>query len=97
MKIRSALGFVLVIGIVNLFADLTYEGARGIVGPFLGSLGASAAVVGFVGGFGELVGYALRSVLRFYWLRDQYACGSGTGVGRAVATRSRVGICRTRW
>src|SRR5438477_2991349 len=35
-------------------------------------------------------------VLRFYWLRDQYACGSGTGVGRAVAARSRIGICRTR-
>ena len=75
MKIRSALGFVLVIGIVNLFADLTYEGARGIVGPFLGSLGASAAVVGFVGGFGELIGYALRSgsgyfadKTRKYWL-----------------------------
>lgn len=75
MKIKSALGFVLVIGVVNLFADLTYEGARGIVGPFLGSLGASAAVVGFVGGFGELIGYALRSVsgyfadkTRKYWL-----------------------------
>lgn len=66
MKIRSALGFVLVIGIVNLFADLTYEGARGIVGPFLGSLGASAAVVGFVGGFGELIGYALRSVSGYF-------------------------------
>jgi hypothetical protein len=52
MRIKSALGFVLIIGIVNLFADLTYEGARGIVGPFLGSLEASAAVVGFVGGFG---------------------------------------------
>src|SRR6266704_2732278 len=75
MKNRSALGFVLTIGIVNLFADLTYEGARGIVGPFLGSLGASAAVVGFVGGFGELIGYALRSVSGYfadktqkYWL-----------------------------
>lgn len=41
---------------------MTYEGARGITGPFLGSLGASAAVVGVVAGLGELVGYALRSV-----------------------------------
>jgi len=62
MKTRSAFSFVLIIGIVNFFADLTYEGARGIVGPFLGSLGASAAIVGFVAGFGELIGYALRSV-----------------------------------
>jgi len=66
MRIKSALGFVLIIGIVNLFADLTYEGARGIVGPFLGSLGASAAIVGFVGGFGELIGYALRSVSGYF-------------------------------
>lgn len=28
MKNRSALQFVLIIGIVNFFADLTYEGAR---------------------------------------------------------------------
>ena len=57
-----ALRFVLIVGIVNLFADFTYEGARSITGPFLSMLGASAAVVGAVAGFGELAGYALRSV-----------------------------------
>ncbi len=57
-----AFRFVLTIGIVNLFADLTYEGARSIIGPFMGSLGASATVIGFVVGFGELLGYGLRSV-----------------------------------
>jgi MFS family permease len=62
MRNRSALHFVLTIGIVNFFADFTYEGARGIVGPFLASLGASAAIVGFVAGLGELLGYGLRSV-----------------------------------
>src|SRR5436309_3838015 len=66
MRNRSAFSFVLIIGIVNLFADLTYEGARGIIGPFLGSLGASAAIVGFVAGFGELVGYGLRSVSGYF-------------------------------
>src|SRR5882724_7563674 len=66
MPNRSALRFVVIIGIVNLFADLTYEGARGIVGPFLGSLGASAAIVGFVAGFGELMGYGLRSVSGYF-------------------------------
>jgi predicted MFS family arabinose efflux permease len=50
------------VGFVNFFADMTYEGGRAIVGPFLGYLGASAAIVGFVAGFGELVGYGLRSV-----------------------------------
>src|SRR5436309_7873549 len=66
MKNRSALHFVLIIGIANFFADFTYEGARGIVGPFLGSLGASAAIVGFVAGFGELMGYGLRSVSGYF-------------------------------
>ncbi len=66
MKSRSALHFVLIIGIANFFADFTYEGARGIVGPFLGSLGASAAIVGFVAGFGELMGYGLRSVSGYF-------------------------------
>jgi predicted MFS family arabinose efflux permease len=62
MKNRSALHFVIIIGIANFFADFTYEGARGIIGPFLGSLGASAAIVGFVAGLGELIGYGLRSI-----------------------------------
>src|SRR5882762_3250776 len=72
---KLAFRFVLIIGIVNFFADMTYEGARAIVGPFLGTLGASAAIVGFVAGFGELVGYGLRSVSGYfadkthkYWL-----------------------------
>src|SRR5712691_1753590 len=72
---KLAFRFVLTIGIVNLFADLTYEGARSITGPFLGSLGASATVIGIVVGFGELLGYGLRSITGFladkthkYWL-----------------------------
>jgi predicted MFS family arabinose efflux permease len=63
---KLALRFVLVIGIVQLFADMTYEGARGIIGPFLGSLGAGATVVGFTAGFGELMGYAFRSVTGYF-------------------------------
>jgi len=59
-------GFVLIIGIVNLFADFTYEGGRSINGAFLSSLGASAVAVGFIAGFGELLGYALRSIAGFF-------------------------------
>src|SRR5438094_220123 len=58
--------FVLIIGIVNLFADMAYEGGRSITGPFLGSLGASATIVGFVAGLGELLGYSLRSVSGYF-------------------------------
>jgi hypothetical protein len=36
-----AMRFVVFVGIVSLFADMTYEGARSITGPFLGVLGAS--------------------------------------------------------
>jgi MFS family permease len=63
---KLAFRFVLMIGVVQLFADMTYEGARGITGPFLGSLGASATVVGFTAGFGELMGYAFRSVTGYF-------------------------------
>ena len=72
---KLAFKFVLTIGIVNLFADMTYEGARSITGPFLESLGASALAVGVVAGGGELLGYVLRSIAGYvadkthkYWL-----------------------------
>jgi predicted MFS family arabinose efflux permease len=63
---KLAFRFVLIIGIVNFFADMTYEGARSIVGPYLGMLGASAAVVGFVAGLGELMGFGLRSIFGYF-------------------------------
>lgn len=56
----AALTFVVLIGAVSRFADMTYEGARSITGPFLAILGASGAAVGIVAGFGELIGYGLR-------------------------------------
>jgi MFS family permease len=58
----SAFSFVLVMGLVNLFADTTYEGGASINGQFLGSLGASAAAVSIIAGVGEFLGYTLRSV-----------------------------------
>lgn len=57
---RYALRFILLLGVVSLFADMTYEGARSITGPYLALLGASATAVGFIAGFGELIGYAVR-------------------------------------
>lgn len=72
---KAALRFVVLLGLVSLFADMTYEGARSIAGPFLAALGARGAVVGLVAGFGEFAGYALRLVAglvtdrtRRYWL-----------------------------
>ncbi|SAK89401.1 MFS transporter [Caballeronia arationis] len=57
---RVAMRFVLLIGVLSFFADLTHEGSRSILGPFLASMQASAFVVGVVTGFGELAGYGLR-------------------------------------
>jgi MFS family permease len=57
---RTAMRFVVFLGVISLFGDMTYEGARSITGPYLAVLGASGAVVGIVAGFGELIGYALR-------------------------------------
>lgn len=59
---RIALRFVLLIGVLSFFADFTYEGSRSILGPYLGSLGATATIVGVVTGLGELLGYGLRLV-----------------------------------
>ena len=57
---RSALRFIVALGTISLLADVTYEGARSINGPFLGLLGAGAAAVGIISGAGELAGYLLR-------------------------------------
>lgn len=59
---KSAYSFIILLGIVSLFSDLTYEGARSIIGPYLGLLGASAATIGFVSGLGEFIGYAFRLI-----------------------------------
>lgn len=57
-----------------MFADITYESARSISGPFLASLGAGAFLISFVGGLGEFIGYGLRifagyisDKLKNYW------------------------------
>ncbi len=58
----TAIKFIVLLGVVSLFADMTYEGARSINGPYLALLGASATTVGFVAGLGELIGHSLRLV-----------------------------------
>ncbi|WP_315863119.1 MFS transporter [Thermosynechococcus sp.] len=59
-KRESALSFVVLLGVVSLCADATYEGARSLTGVYLGVLGASGTVVGLVAGLGEFIGYGLR-------------------------------------
>lgn len=73
--VRTGFKLVILLGLVSLFADMTYESARSITGPYLALLGATATVVGFVSGLGELLGYGLRYFSgrwvdqnRRYWL-----------------------------
>src|SRR5438874_6431753 len=75
LSTSSAFRFVLTMGIVNLFSDMTYEGASSINGQFLGTLGATAAAIGVISGVGEFLGYSLRFVAGYisdrtgkYWL-----------------------------
>jgi MFS family permease len=60
----AKIGFQLIIllGIVSMFGDIAYEGGRSISGPYLATLGASAAMVGLITGAGEFLGYGLRLV-----------------------------------
>lgn len=71
----KAIRVIIFFGFVSLFADMTYEGARAIHGPFLAMLGASATAVGLISGTGELLGFGLRLASglladksRQYWL-----------------------------
>ena len=52
--------FIVCLGVVSLFADMTYEGAHSIIGPFLKDLGATATEVGIIAGLGEMVAASLR-------------------------------------
>lgn len=61
-RLGPAMAFILLLGVVSLFSDMTHEAAAGIRGDYLALLGASAATIGFVSGLGELVGYSLRIV-----------------------------------
>jgi len=57
---QAAIRFIVCLGIVSLFADMTYEGAHSIIGPFLQGMGSSATAVGLIAGLGEMVAASLR-------------------------------------
>src|SRR5580693_6843892 len=57
---NAALRFIVCLGVVSLFADMTYEGAYSVIGPYFKELGASAAALGLVAGLGEMIAASLR-------------------------------------
>ena len=73
-RMSQAMIFIILFGVVSLFSDMTHEGASSIRGAYLSLLGASAGMIGFVSGLGELVGYSMRYVFgkltdksKMYW------------------------------
>ncbi|MEM3506771.1 MAG: MFS transporter, partial [Candidatus Bathyarchaeia archaeon] len=62
LKSSSVCVTILLIGCVSMMGDIVYEGSRGVIPDYLRMLGASAFMVGFISGFGDLIGYALRLV-----------------------------------
>ena len=72
---KTAIKVIVLFGLVSLFGDMVYEGARSVNGPYLKTLGANAAIVGLVAGIAEFLGYAIRLVSGYfadktkaYWL-----------------------------
>jgi len=72
---KRAFQLIITLGIISLLGDIIYEGARGVSGQYLQTLGVSAATVGFIIGFGEFLGYLFRLASGFfadktksYWL-----------------------------
>jgi MFS family permease len=59
-KRKAAFRFIVALGFVSLFADMTYEGAHSVIGPLLKDLGASATQVGIIAGLGEMIAASLR-------------------------------------
>jgi len=59
---RRALGLIILFGLVSLFGDIVYEGARSINGPYLKLLAVNATTLGLITGLGEFLGYALRLI-----------------------------------
>lgn len=59
---KLAIQIIVVFGIVSLFGDAIYEGARSVNGPYLKVLGSNAAMVGMIAGAAELFGYLVRLV-----------------------------------
>ena len=60
--------FVVGFGVVSALADIVYEGARSVYGPFLASLGATALIVSVITGGGDAL--ALIARLLFGRLAD---------------------------
>ena len=87
---------ILLLGTASLLGSLVSNGARSVTGPYILLLGGSAAAVGLVAGFGEFIGYALRTATGTYVDRNRRywkAAMAGYGLLAAIPLLAVVG----RW
>jgi MFS family permease len=61
MKLNKIIVIFLALSFNSLFADITYEGARSVIGSYIEILGATAIIAGLIG-IGELLGYLTRYI-----------------------------------
>ncbi len=82
-KWTPALRFVLMVGAMSFFADLTYEGSRSIIGQYLGLPGADRTGRHWpiAIGFGLCAGYAPLAFLGGFWPILIGVCLWGLGMG----------------
>jgi MFS family permease len=94
----SPIRFVLVFGLVSMLADMVYEGARAITGPYLATFGASAAMVGFITGLGEAVALVFRLATgRLSDRTHRYWALSIGGYAITVIAVPLIGIAQAFW
>jgi len=59
---KKALFLIFIFGIISLLGDVIYEGARSIYGPFTKTISMDIALVGFITGLAEFLGYFIRII-----------------------------------
>lgn len=71
----AAFSFIILMGIVSMFSDMTHEAANSINGSFESFLGAPTIVITLVGGIASLLGFGLRLFIGYladktkkYWV-----------------------------
>jgi MFS family permease len=59
---QKAFVIIIIFGIISLFGDIIYEGARSVYGPFTKTISMDIVLVGFITGIAEFFGYFIRLV-----------------------------------
>ncbi len=70
-RLRGAVAFITLMGVVSLFSDITHEGARSILGEYLNLAGVSGAI-GFVTQKHEAIAdYTALFCVGYQWQRQR--------------------------